>query len=419
MKSPLKNITRAKILFFLGIVGPGIITANVDNDAGGIATYSVAGAQYGYALLWSLIPMLVLLILIQEMVARLGVVTGKGLSDLIRERYGVKITFYTMLALLITNFGNITAEFAGLAASLEIFGVSRYISVPLGAAAVWYLVVMGNYRVVEKVFLFACTVYLSYVISGFMAEPPWGEVLVAMVKPTFRMESSYVFMLMGLIGTTIAPWMQFYQQASIVEKEVHVKDYRYVWWDVVVGCFFAVIVVFFIMVACAATLHANGIPVKTAEDAAVALAPLAGKYAGILFAIGLANASLFAASILPLSTAYSICEGMGWEAGVSKDFRDAPEFMALYTGLIIAGAGLILIPGAPLIGIMLVSQVINGILLPFVLIFILLLVNNRELMGEHVNGRLYNGLSWLSVLTLIALTLSLLAMTVQQMIAGS
>ena len=249
MTNPLKKINKANILFFLSIIGPGIITANVDNDAGGIATYSVAGAQYGYSLLWSLIPMLVLLILIQEMVARLGVVTGKGLSDLIRERYGVKITFYTMLALLITNFGNITAEFAGLAASLEIFGVSRYISVPLGAAAVWYLVVWGNYRVVEKVFLFACTVYLSYVISGFMANPPWGEVLVAMVKPTFHMESSYIFMLMGLIGTTIAPWMQFYQQASIVEKEIHVKDYRYVWWDVVVGCIFAVIVVFFIMVA--------------------------------------------------------------------------------------------------------------------------------------------------------------------------
>jgi NRAMP (natural resistance-associated macrophage protein)-like metal ion transporter len=418
MLKRLKNIDRKRIVFFLGIIGPGIITANVDNDAGGIATYSVAGAQYGYALLWSLIPMLVALFMIQEMVARLGVVTGKGLSDLIREKYGVRITVLTMLALLITNFGNIAAEFAGVAASLEIFGVSRYVSVPLGAAFVWYLVVRGNYRVVEKVFLFACTVYLSYVISGFMANPPWGDVLVAMVKPTFRMESNYVFMLMGLIGTTIAPWMQFYQQASIVEKEIHVKDYQYVWWDVVVGCFFAVIVVFFIMVCCAATLHANGILVKSAEDAAVALAPLAGKYASILFAIGLANASLFAASILPLSTAYSICEGMGWEAGVSKDFRDAPEFMALYTGLIIAGAGLILIPGAPLIGIMLVSQVINGILLPFVLIFILLLVNNRELMGEHVNGRLYNGLSWISVTILIVLTLSLLVMTVQQMFAG-
>ncbi len=418
MLERIRRIDRRSIVFFLSIVGPGIITANVDNDAGGIATYSVAGAQYGYALLWSLIPMLFVLFMIQEMVARLGVVTGKGLSDLIREQYGVRVTFFTMLALLITNFGNITAEFAGLAASLEIFGVSRYVSVPLGAAAVWYLVVWGNYRIVEKVFLFACTVYLSYVISGFMANPPWGEVLTAMVIPTFRLEQNYLFMLIGIIGTTIAPWMQFYQQSSIVEKEIHVKNYRYVWWDVLSGCVFAVMVVFFIMVACSATLHANGIPVKTAEDAAIALAPLAGKHASILFAIGLANASLFAASILPLSTAYSICEGMGWEAGVNKDFREAPQFMGLYTGLIVLGAALILIPGAPLIWIMLVSQVINGILLPFVLIFILLLVNNGELMGSHVNGRLYNGFSWLTVLILIVLTLILLVMTVQEMFAG-
>ena len=413
MVKRLKKIDRTSLLFFLSMIGPGIITANVDNDAGGIATYSVAGAHYGYALLWSLIPMLIVLFMIQEMVARLGVVTGKGLSDLIRERYGVKITFYTMLALLITNFGNITAEFAGLAASLEIFGVSRYISVPLGAVAVWYLVVRGNYRVVEKVFLFACTVYFSYVLSGFMANPPWGEVMVAIVKPTFHFEQNYIFM---LIGTTITPWMQFYQQASIVEKEVHVKDYRYVRWDVIVGCFFAIIVVFFIMVACAATLHVNGIEVKSAEDAAVALAPLAGKYASLLFAIGLANASLFAASILPLSTAYSVCEGMGWEAGVSKDFQEAPQFMGLYTGLIILGAALILVPGVPLIGIMLVSQVINGILLPFVLIFILLLVNNRELMQEYVNGRFYNGFSWLTVTILIVLSLALLVTSVEQLL---
>ena len=416
MVKRLKKIDRTSLLFFLSMIGPGIITANVDNDAGGIATYSVAGAHYGYALLWSLVPMLIVLFMIQEMVARLGVVTGKGLSDLIRERYGVKITFYTMLALLITNFGNITAEFAGLAASLEIFGVSRYISVPLGAVAVWYLVVRGNYRVVEKVFLFACTVYFSYVLSGFMANPPWGEVMVAIVKPTFHFEQNYIFMLIGIIGTTIAPWMQFYQQASIVEKEVHVKDYRYVRWDVIVGCFFAIIVVFFIMVACAATLHVNGIEVKSAEDAAVALAPLAGKYASLLFAIGLANASLFAASILPLSTAYSVCEGMGWEAGVSKDFQEAPQFMGLYTGLIILGAALILVPGVPLIGIMLVSQVINGILLPFVLIFILLLVNNSELMGEYVNGRFYNGLSWLTVTILIVLSLALLVTSVEQLL---
>lgn len=417
MRSLIRKIDGKKLLFFLSIIGPGIITANVDNDAGGIATYSVAGAQYGYTLLWSLIPMLILLIIVQEMVARLGVVTGKGLSDLIREQYGVKTTFFIMLALLITNFGNIAAEFAGLAASLEIFGVSRYISVPLGATAVWYLVVRGNYRVVEKVFLLACTVYLSYVISGFMADPPWGEVLVAMVEPTFQMNPDYIFMLIGIIGTTIAPWMQFYQQSSIVEKEIHVRDYRYVRWDVVVGCFFAVMVVFFIMVACAATLNVHGILVNTAEDAAVALAPLAGKYASILFAIGLANASLFAASILPLSTAYSVCEGMGWEAGVSKDFHEAPQFMALYTGLIVLGAVLILIPGAPLIGIMLVSQVINGILLPFVLIFILLLVNKKKLMGSYVNGRLANGISWVAVVILIFLSVALIVDVIRQILA--
>ncbi|HQL90120.1 MAG TPA: Nramp family divalent metal transporter [Syntrophales bacterium] len=414
----LKSIDRKRILFFLGVIGPGIITANVDNDAGGIATYSVAGAHYGYSLLWSLIPMLAALFMIQEMAARLGVVTGKGLSDLIRERFGVRITVLTMLALLITNFGNIAAEFAGVAASLEIFGVSRYISVPLGAVFVWYLVVRGNYRIVEKVFLFACTVYLAYVASGFMADPPWGEVLVALVKPTFHLDTEYIFMFMGLIGTTIAPWMQFYQQASTVEKAIHVRDYRYVWWDTAVGCLFAVAVVFFIMVACAATLHANGVRVKSAEDAAVALAPFAGRYASVLFAVGLANASLFAASILPLSTAYSVCEGLGWEAGVNKEFEDAPQFFGIYTGLIALGAALILIPGAPLIGIMLVSQVVNGILLPFVLIFILLLVNDGELMGTHVNGRVYNGLCWILAAILIVLSLALLWSSISDLYGG-
>ncbi len=412
----LKTIDRKRILFFLSIIGPGIITANVDNDAGGVATYSVAGAHYGYSLLWSLIPMLVALFMIQEMVARLGVVTGKGLSDLIREKYGVRITAFTMMALLVTNFGNIAAEFAGVAASLEIFGVSRYISVPLGAVFVWYLVVRGNYQVVEKVFLFACTVYLSYVVSGFMANPPWGEVLLSLVQPTFHMDTEYIFMFIGLIGTTIAPWMQFYQQAATVEKGIPVRDYRYVWWDTTVGCLFAVAVVFFIMVASAATLHANGIRVKSAEDAAVALAPFAGNYASVLFAIGLANASLFAAPILPLSTAYSVCEGLGWEAGVNKEFEDAPQFFGIYTGLIALGAALILVPGAPLIGIMLVSQVINGILLPFVLIFILLLVNNGELMGTHVNGRIYNGLCWLLAAILIVLSLALLWSSVKDLL---
>jgi len=413
-----RSFSKKRILLFLSVLGPGIITASVDNDAGGIATYSVAGAHYGYSLLWSLIPMLIALFMIQEMVARLGVVTGKGLSDLIRERYGVRVTVLTMLALLVTNFGNIAAEFAGVAASLEIFGVSRYVSVPLGAVFVWYLVVRGNYRIVEKVFLFACTVYLSYVASGFMANPPWGEVLVSLVKPSFHMDTEYILMFIGLIGTTIAPWMQFYQQASTVEKGIPVRDYRYVWWDTAVGCLFAVAVVFFILVACAATLHANGIRVKSAEDAAVALAPFAGRYASVLFAVGLANASLFAASILPLSTAYSVCEGMGWEAGVNKEFEEAPQFFGIYTGLIALGAVLILIPGTPLIGIMLVSQVVNGILLPLVLIFILLLVNNGELMGTHVNGRIYNGLCWLLTAILTVLSLALLATSVGDLHGG-
>ncbi len=411
------TMDRKRLLFFLSIVGPGIITANVDNDAGGITTYSLAGAQYGYGLLWSLIPITVLLIMVQEMVARLGVVTGKGLSDLIREEFGVKTTFLVLLALLLTNLGNIMAEFAGLAASLEILGVSRYIAIPVGGLLVWFLVVKGNYRFVEKVFLAACTIYFSYIISGFMADPPWGQVVHDTFFPEFHYDQHYLVMLVGVIGTTIAPWMQFYQQSSIVEKGIRTKDYRYVRWDVIIGCIMAVVVAFFIVVACAATLHVHNIPIRTAEDAAVALAPLAGKYASLLFALGLANASLFAASILPLSTAYVICEGMGWEAGINKDFKEAPQFMWLYTGLIILGGGLVLIPKAPLILIMLLSQVINGLLLPFILIFILLLINRVKLMGAFKNSPLYNKVSWATVGILILLSLGLLWFSVQELLA--
>lgn len=411
------TMDRRRLLFFLSIVGPGIITANVDNDAGGITTYSLAGAQYGYGLLWSLIPITVLLIMVQEMVARLGVVTGKGLSDLIREEFGVKTTFLVLLALLLTNLGNIMAEFAGLAASLEILGVSRYIAIPAGGFLVWFLVVKGSYRFVEKVFLVACTIYFSYIISGFMADPPWGKVVQNTFIPEFHYDQTYLIMLVGVIGTTIAPWMQFYQQSSIVEKGIRIKDYRYVRWDVIIGCLMAVVVAFFIVVACAATLHEHNIPIRTAEDAAVALAPLAGKYAGLLFALGLANASLFAASILPLSTAYVICEGMGWEAGINKDFKEAPQFMWLYTGLIILGGGLVLIPQAPLIQIMLLSQVINGLLLPVILIFILLLVNRVKLMGAYKNSPLYNKVSWAAVGILILLSLALLWFSVRELMA--
>jgi Mn2+/Fe2+ NRAMP family transporter len=406
--------SKNRIVFFLSIIGPGIITANVDNDAGGIATYSLAGAHYGYTLLWSLIPITLLLIMVQEMVARMGVVTGKGLSDLIREEFGVRTTLLMMLALLITNLGNTMAEFAGLAASLEIFGISKYLSVPIGGFLVWWLVVKGSYRFVEKIFLAACVIYSSYLISGFMAQPDWKGVFVETVWPTLHWDQAYLVMLIGVVGTTIAPWMQFYQQSAVVEKGIPVEQYRLVRWDVIFGCFFAVVVAFFIVICCGATLHIHRIEIRTAEDAAVALAPLAGKYASGLFALGLANASLFAASILPLSTAFYICEALGWEAGVNKTFKEAPQFMWLYTGMIVIGGAIILIPKVPLIMIMLLSQVLNGILLPFVLIFILILINKKKIMGTHINGRFYNGVSWIAVGILIAITLLLIGTSLRQ-----
>ena len=406
--------SRNRFIFFLGIIGPGIITANVDNDAGGIATYSLAGAQYGYTLLWSLLPITLLLIMVQEMVARMGVVTGKGLSDLIREEFGVRTTLLLMLALLFTNLGNTMAEFAGLAASLEIFGVNKYISIPIGGFLVWWLVVKGSYRSVEKIFLVACGIYTSYLISGFMAKPDWIRVFSETARPTFHWDQNYLLMLVGVVGTTIAPWMQFYQQSAVVEKGTPVEQYRLARWDVIVGCFFAVVVAFFIVICCGATLHLNRIEIKTAEDAAVALAPLAGKYASWLFALGLANASLFAASILPLSTAFYICEALGWEAGVNKTFKEAPQFMWLYTGMIVLGGAIILIPKVPLILIMLLSQVLNGVLLPFVLIFVLILINKKKLMGDFVNGRFFNWVSCGAVGLLIIVTILLIWTTLRQ-----
>lgn len=407
--------SRNRFIFFLGIIGPGIITANVDNDAGGIATYSLAGAQYGYSLLWSLLPITLLLIMVQEMVARMGVVTGKGLSDLIREEFGVKPTLLLMLALLFTNLGNTMAEFAGLAASLEIFGVSKYISIPIGGFLVWWMVVKGSYRSVEKIFLAACAIYTSYLISGFMAKPDWTGVFSETVWPTIHWNQNYLMMLVGVVGTTIAPWMQFYQQSAVVEKGTPVEQYRLARWDVIAGCFFAAVVAFFIVICCGATLHLNRIEIKTAEDAAVALAPLAGKYASWLFALGLANASLFAASILPLSTAFYICEALGWEAGVNKTFKEAPQFMWLYTGMIVLGGAIILIPKVPLILIMLFSQVLNGVLLPFVLIIILILINKKKLMGDYTNGPFFNWVSWGAVGLLIFITLLLTWTTLRQL----
>jgi Mn2+/Fe2+ NRAMP family transporter len=388
-------------------MGPGIITANVDNDAGGIATYSIAGTRFGFTLIWILLPVLIALIIIQEMCSRMGIVTGKGLSDLIRENYGVKVTFYVMIALLLTNFGNILAEFSGIAASMEIFGISRYISIPVSAVAVWLLIVRWDYKKVEKVFLVACLIYIAYPLSALMAGLNWKAIAVDAATPSFSFTLPYFLMIMGIIGTTIAPWMQFYQQSAVVEKGISVKDYKLARLDVIGGSLFAVLVAFFIVIACGATLFAHGIKIETAADAAVALAPLAGKYASLLFALGLLNASLFAASILPLSTAFYVCEGMGWESGVNRNFSDAPQFFALYTVLIILGGGLILLPGAPLLQIMYLSQVVNCILLPFILIFILLLINKKKLMGEYTNGKTFNIFAWATVAILVILTILL------------
>jgi NRAMP (natural resistance-associated macrophage protein)-like metal ion transporter len=392
-------------------VGPGIITANLDNDAGGITTYSLAGAIYGYRLLWTVIPVALALFVVQEMSSRLGVVTGKGLADLMREQFGVKAIFYLMVALLLTNWGNTMAEFAGLAAALEIIHVPRLVSVPIGALFVWWLVTWGTYRAVEKAFLMASAFYVAYVISGIMAKPDWGNVLVSTVTPSFDMNLPFVVMVVGIVGTTIAPWMQFYQQAAVVEKGISTRNLREARLDVAIGSLMAVLVVWFILIACGATLHKAGIPIRNAADAAHALAPLAGRYAALLFGFGLFNASLFAAAILPLSTAYSVCEGMGWERGIDKKLQEAPWFYGIYTALIALGAGAILIPGVPLLKVLYLSQVANGILLPAVLLFMLILANRRDIMGEHVNSKTFNVVAWVLVGSLIVMTLFLTVAT--------
>jgi NRAMP (natural resistance-associated macrophage protein)-like metal ion transporter len=401
---------KTRILLFFAVVGPGFITANVDNDAGGIWTYSSAGAQFGHLLLWTMIPITLALIVVQEMTARMGAVTGKGLSDLIREEFGFRITFFMMIGILITNFGNVVAEFAGIAGSLELFGLSKYYTVPICAVIVWLIVVKGQYKSVEKVFLAASFFYITYIVAGVLARPAWGDALVATIKPPSRsawLQQGYVYMVIGLVGTTIAPWMQFYLQSSIVEKGVTKRQFKASQIDVITGCIFTDVVAWFIIVACAATLYAHGYRnVADAKDAAQALRPLAGDYAYILFSMGLFNASLFAASILPLSTAYTVCEGLGFESGVGMKFGEAPVFYWLYTILIVAGAGVILTPNLPLVKITILSQVVNGVVLPFVLIFMLLLINKKELMGEYVNSRLFNVIAWATTLIMIGLTIA-------------
>jgi NRAMP (natural resistance-associated macrophage protein)-like metal ion transporter len=407
----LKRHARS-VMLFLSILGPGIITANVDNDAGGITTYSLAGAKFGYSLLWMMAPTMIALIVVQEMCARMGAVTGKGLSDLIREKFGAKVTFYVMIALYLTNLGNTVSEFAGIAASIEIFGVSKYLSVPVSAVLVWLLIVKGSYKIVEKVFLVACLVYLAYPLAAFMSGADWGRVLTASVVPEIKLDAEYLTMMIAVVGTTIAPWMQFYQQASVVEKGITKKQYAFTRIDVIVGCLLAIVVAFFIVVACAAGIFAHGGSIETAADAALALEPVAGKHAALLFAFGLFNASLFAACVLPLSTSYYICEGMGWELGIDKDFKQAPQFFWLFTTTIILSAGCIMIPDAPLVAIMYVSQVVNGAVLPVVLIFMLKLINDRRLMDDMVNGPVFNAVAWVTVIVTITLTLLMTVDTV-------
>ncbi|HXJ85658.1 MAG TPA: Nramp family divalent metal transporter [Candidatus Binatia bacterium] len=401
---------KTRILLFLAVVGPGFITANVDNDAGGILTYSSAGAQFGHLLLWTMIPITLALIVVQEMCARMGAVTGKGLSDLIREEFGLRITFFMMLGILITNFGNVVTEFIGIATSLELFGLPRIYTVPICAVIVWVIVVYGQYKSVEKVFLVASFVYVTYIFAGIRAHPLWKDAIVATFVPpdlhSFR-DQAYLYMVIGVVGTTIAPWMQFYLQASIVEKGVTRRQYKASMLDVVSGCVFTDVVAWFIIVACAATLWIHGFRnITYAADAASALKPLAGQYAYILFAVGLFNASLFAASILPLSTAYAVCEGLGFESGIGQKFGEAPFFYWLYTVLIVAGGAVVLIPGLPLVKIAVLSQVVNGIVLPFVLVFMLLLINKKELMGSYVNSRLFNMVAWATTVIMIVLTVA-------------
>jgi Mn2+/Fe2+ NRAMP family transporter len=395
-----------KIALFLSIMGPGIITANIDNDASGITTYSVAGARFGYSLLWTLIPTTIALVVIQEMIGRMGVITGKGLSDLIRENYGVKTTFFMMIGLLIANFGNTVADFAGWAASMEILGFTKYIMVPLGAITIWILVTKGSYRIVEIILLYACIIFIGYIISGVMAKPDWNTVVKQTFLPKLQWNSEYVMMSIAIIGTTITPWMQFYLQSSIAEKGITKEHYKASRLDVVIGCSMTNIISFFIIVTCGTLLFPYGIRINEASEAALALRPLAGDYASLIFAISLANASLLGAIIVPLATAYYICEAMGWEAGVNKTFKDAPQFMWIYTLTIVLASLLVLIPGAPLVFLMVLSAVINGLLLPFVIVFAILLINNKKLMGEFTNSKIYNYISWGTVIAVICLTVS-------------
>jgi Mn2+/Fe2+ NRAMP family transporter len=402
---------RSRVWLLLAVMGPGIIAASAGNDSGGISTYSQAGAKYGYQMLWMMLLMTFSLVIVQEMAGRMGAVTGKGFAALIRERFGVRPTFFAMLMLLASNAATSVAEFAGIAAAMELFGVSRYASVPVAAVVVWLLVVRGSFRNVEKVLLGLSLVFVSYVITAFAAKPDWLVVGQSLVTPSVRMDPAFFSLAVALTGTTIAPWMQFFVQSNIVDKGTSIKEWAIAKWDVIAGAVSANFVAIFIIVTTATVLHPKGIVIEQASQAAIALTPLVGQYATVLFAIGLLSASVLAACVLPLTAGYSICEAFGWEAGVDRKFSEAPAFIGIYTFVIFVGAAIILIPGANLIAVMILSQVVNGVMLPFLLIFMMIIVNDRRIMGEHTNGRTFNVIAWITIASAIALTGALLVLT--------
>jgi NRAMP (natural resistance-associated macrophage protein)-like metal ion transporter len=396
------------ILIFLAVLGPGIVTGSVDNDAGGITTYSVAGAVYGYTLLWTLIPSFVLLLVVQEMNARMGIITGKGLADLIRENFGVKITFFIFVGLVIADIGNTATEFAGVAGSLMVFGVSKYISVPVAVIGVWILVVKGNYKTAERIFLFFSFCLMSYVISAVLAKPSWHEIAKGFISPSMQFNKDYLGMVLGIVGTTVAPWMQFYMQSAVIEKRIKIEEYGYELWDVIIGCVATIVVAFFIIIACAATLHQNGVVINEAKDAAISLKPFAGAFASAVFAFGLFVASIFSAAILPLATAFYVCEAFGFEAGINKKINEAPQFYVLFTFIITVASGIILLPGAPLIQITIWSQVLNAVLLPVVIVSMILMVNDKKIMGKYTNNLFQNVVGWATTVVLVTLTIFLI-----------
>ncbi|MFH1149895.1 MAG: Nramp family divalent metal transporter [Actinomycetota bacterium] len=413
MKS--RRLTKTNLLMLLGVLGPGIIVAMVDNDAGGITTYSVAGARFGYSILWILIPTAALLFMVQEMNARMGIVTGKGLAALIRERFSFRLTAAIMLAVLVANFGNAVSNFAGIAASSQLFGLNKFVAVPVAAVGIWFVVLKGSYKAVEKVFLLVSLVYVAYIISAFLAHPDWSEVARGAFVPSGQLNAAYVVMVVTVVGTTIAPWMQFYQQASVVDKGLKADQLWFERIDTGIGTVLLTVAAAAIVICCAAAFFnkpgVGATQITSAEQAAQALAPVAGKYASFLFAFGLLCASIFAASILPLSTAYTVCEAFGWEAGIDRTFAEAPRFYGVYTAFIAGGAAFILIPGMPLITVMLLSQTANGLLLPVVLTCMLKVIRDRDIMGDHVNGDIYNTIAWAAVAVLYLLDIWLVAAT--------